>query len=62
MNVLTSAPLLRYGEIDKKHIEYFKYLTEGNDGEFKPNSDMTFSEFKSAIKKEWESLASTRLP
>lgn len=50
-----------YGKEDTKHDEYFEYLVDvdgdsvmDRKGEFKPDSDYEFIQFKQDIKKEWE--------
>ena len=42
-----------YEDSDTTHYDYFDYLDGKNTGQFDPDSDMEFLEFKATMKKEW---------
>jgi len=42
-----------YEDSDKTHYDYFDYLDGKHTGQFEPDSDMEFLEFKATMKKEW---------
>ncbi len=44
----------RYGDEDNVHFDKFRYVENGKEEEFIPNSDMAFSDFQAAMKKEWD--------
>jgi len=42
-----------YEDSDKTHYDYFDYLDGKTTGQFEPDSDMDFIEFKKTMQKEW---------
>jgi hypothetical protein len=46
----------RYSDGDATHYEFFDYLSGDEIKPFTPNSDMGFLEFKTTMKREWETF------
>ncbi|KAJ7083429.1 RmlC-like cupin domain-containing protein [Mycena epipterygia] len=45
----------QYGDTNNEHHRYFRYVGQESEiHKFEPNSDMPFTEFRNAIKKEWD--------
>jgi hypothetical protein len=52
-NTCITIQCYMYEDSDTTHYDYFDYLDGKKTGQFEPDSDMDFIEFKATMKKEW---------
>lgn len=55
-NMCATIQCYKYSKADSRHYEFFDYINEETQQvcQFVPNADWRYSEFKAAIKKEWD--------